>query len=111
MDDSISRQAAIDALNEIHYMDREDWVMVMDTMDFLPSVEPQRKKGRWVRKDDYYNGIIMRVCKCSACDANAGIGKDGFWYKSNYCPNCGAEMQSTIGQLNDGDQSTKGGED
>lgn len=39
--DLISRQAAIDALNALHYNDREDWCFVLDTVEFLPPAQPE----------------------------------------------------------------------
>ena len=41
MSDMISRQAAIDALDTIHYTDREDWWAVLSTVENLPTVQPQ----------------------------------------------------------------------
>ncbi len=41
MDELISRQAAMDALNALHYNDREDWCFVLDTIEFLPSSQPE----------------------------------------------------------------------
>ena len=88
MSDSISRQAAIDALkkHEIElpvYAPREVDVFWDDAIDCcvseiedLPSVQPQRKRGAWM-------GTV-----CSACGAMCSYGFD-----SNYCPNCGAEME------------------
>lgn len=73
MNDSISRQAAID----IAYKYRAD--IIAEEIEDLPSVQPERKKGRW-RKG---------VCEC---------GYD--WAKDapissvpNFCPQCGADMR------------------
>lgn len=38
--DLIERQAAIDALDSLHYNDREDWCFVLDTIEYLPSAQP-----------------------------------------------------------------------
>ena len=65
MNDTIYRQAAIDALVSI--------------IEELPSAQPERKKGRWIDMDDH----VM----CSCCGA-AHYGVD-----RNYCPNCGADMR------------------
>lgn len=38
--DLISRQDAIDALDDIRYTDRQDWWAVLSTVENLPSVQP-----------------------------------------------------------------------
>lgn len=104
MNDLIERQAAIETVADmLWHFPNESYTcfndysyseaFAKDALGRLPSAQPERKIGEWIRKYDYYHGIIMRVCKCSVCGANAGIGKDGFWYKSNFCPNCGADMR------------------
>lgn len=54
-----------------------------------PSVEPERKKGKWI-----YDGIRGRfpACKCSIC----GHYENADWallQGANYCPHCGADMR------------------
>lgn len=44
--DLISRQDAIDALDDIHYTDRQDWWAVLSTVENLPPVQP--KRGKWI---------------------------------------------------------------
>ena len=66
------------------------WKNIMD----LPSadVAPVRH-ARWIRTESFVNGTVTRIYKCSRCDGVAGVRADnGFWYKSNFCPNCGAKM-------------------
>lgn len=78
--------------------------------------EKQRKKGQWVHGKELSKSYIGNMCiginyedwRCSECDIAVETYDKPKW---NFCPNCGAEMQSTIGQLNDDDQSTKGGEE
>lgn len=102
MDDTISRQAAIDALFdwEITY----DWddhcreedpkpayiVSPSNIIEHLPTVEPEQKTGRWIQDEsgDY---------KCSECGGREDrfiYGRE-IWYgngESNFCPNCGIRM-------------------
>ena len=83
-DDLISRAAAIDALDSLHYNDREDWCFVLDTIEYLPSAQPERKKGKWRKVSaDRYVSSAKYVFACSECDKNV----IGDW---NYCPNCGS---------------------
>ena len=89
MDDTISRKAAIDAMAELQGRASSKaelkgiskaWNMIKQ----LPPAQPERIKGHWV------NGC------CDKCNAHAP-----FWcmattyYESNFCPNCGAEMEVT----------------
>ena len=52
----------------------------------LPSVEPERPKGRWIRKSN--------MIWCSHC-GDAPIDEAYNWYPTEtpYCPNCGADMR------------------
>lgn len=57
------------------------WNQCIDYVKDAPSVEPERKTGKWVEG------------KCNRCGTHAP-----FWamattyYRSNYCPGCGAKM-------------------
>jgi len=69
MDDLISRQAAIDALNGLNKIVN------------LPSAQP--KKGRWLN----HLGLPLSDF-CSVCANDSPFNKH--W---DYCPNCGAKME------------------
>lgn len=47
----------------------------------LPSAQPERKKGKWIREPNVY-GVVY----CSECDYELHTNN------TNFCPNCGAEM-------------------
>jgi len=102
MDDLISRQAALDALDaicdrECEYPKKQRAVMcgacrlgsAFDAIDELPSAE---RRGRWIEE---YSANHFQA-KCSACGESTlyGITYDleGNAYYMNYCPNCGARM-------------------
>ena len=84
--DTISREAAIDAINhELRcgaVIDQCGLETAHDLIEELPPAQPERIKGHWV------NG------RCDKCNAHAP-----FWcmastyYASNFCPNCGADMR------------------
>ena len=93
MDDLISRRAAIDAVHE-NYDKILDFISdgktiassVEDIICDLPSAQPERKKGKWIK---LYAGNY----KCSVC---------GDWWANDdnemvedfkFCPNCGADMR------------------
>ena len=95
MDDLISRQAAIDALADMHCKSDEDgyvWIIRSDAwarIDALPSAQPERKTGHWIKTARW-----GRVYYCDQCrnyldfdGVNAGRGS------TNFCPNCGADMR------------------
>lgn len=69
-DDTISRQAAIDAIDRAVTKEAARW-----SLQELPSAE---RHGRWVETDTYP--------KCSVCGLY-GVSD------MNYCPNCGAKME------------------
>lgn len=48
-----------------------------------PTIEPERKTGRWIYDGDCY--------KCNKCGAAYNWWADS--QTSNYCPNCGADMK------------------
>lgn len=103
MDDLISRQAAID---EIEYeLEMINSALYSITLDFnarerlrqrrgeareilnsiqqLPSVQPEQKKGKWYFRDTTRYGKLPYICTVCGREAN-----DVY----NFCPNCGARM-------------------
>lgn len=109
MSDLISRQEAIDVLNdgaellrrvldETYVVGDErtkyEWGISLiesyiSEMDGLPSAQPERKKGKWHQR--FYPKVEMMVCsECGnefSYDAETGV-RD-----YNFCPNCGADMR------------------
>ena len=85
--DAISKQAVINAceqsINILEAVDR-----IMD----LPSVEQEPKTGHWIEKDGFDGDVYY---DCSECGESwttiEGTPWDNVW---NYCPNCGARMES-----------------
>lgn len=74
--DSISRQAAIDAA--MAELDGGTPYDIPREIERLPSVQPKRK-GKWI------NG------RCSECNEHAPFyAMASTYYKSAYCPNCGS---------------------
>jgi len=71
-DDCISRQAVLDFF-------KDDVYVCNEVMNMAP-VTPKPKTGKWIYKP-------MKGIFCSECD------EPSVW-KFNYCPNCGARMES-----------------
>lgn len=93
-DDTISRQAAIDAIeNEQKKIMRSDWAIdqakfsamseIRALIADLPSVSTE-KTGRW-EKHSYFKDAYI----CSACNTGGNMVYKDF----KYCPNCGAKME------------------
>jgi predicted RNA-binding Zn-ribbon protein involved in translation (DUF1610 family) len=102
--DTISRQAAIDALNEqIEQCDkalnsfdislkdeyavkveRASLVAFRETLEYLPPTKP--KMGKW-------NKLDMDTLNCNKCGATFVINQGS--EKMHFCPNCGAKMEVT----------------
>lgn len=100
--DLIDRQKAIDALNEyfarIGKLKRRgltegEKAISLDTVGTiktLPPAQPEPKEGHWIRTDC---GLDVE-CKCSRCGYKDFVEpRDEYWFKRNYCPNCGAKMR------------------
>ena len=119
MSDSIYRQEAIDALDQIldrceeieahlpkddpnrtGYKMYPDYMTVLEYLHQLPSAEPERKTGRWTETCEFHgdtNVVSHKALACSVCNV-AFIGGYGYGIKEmledfRYCPNCGAKME------------------
>lgn len=63
----------------------------VDTVDEQPTVQPQRKMGKWI-DFNWNDGDICRWgIKCSECHTEYKHGGE-MWHNPKFCPNCGAEM-------------------
>lgn len=102
MDDSISRKAAIDAIQkdrEISWKELENdddeyrngcddgYAYSMQIISELPSAE--RKKGKWISVHD---DVFADRYYCSCCKTEP-ICSDTEYVLSNFCPTCGADMR------------------
>lgn len=89
--DTISRQAAIDAVAKWFHDDvfgiteSDGTVTIFKRLRELPSEQPERKKGKWITVPGRFGNEV----ECNQCHSV-------FWYwMGNYrfCPSCGADMR------------------
>ena len=96
--DSINRQAALEALDEINAEIEDgygfDYAKWRVHFRVLPSAQPMRKKGKWVYAEDEY-GIDGYHCnQCGFFVPWDYIHKFINYIEDyNFCPNCGADMR------------------
>ena len=83
VNDTISRQAAIDVINESNSPIAE---YLIGEIMALSSAQPERKRGHWVGIDD-------EPCETWECDKCGCIQECFDGEQPNYCPNCGADMR------------------
>jgi len=82
MDDLISRQAAIEVIQNRHMMLCKEKTLLINDLEKLPSAEP--KRGRWIDKGVYtYVDDHRHLYKCDQCG-------NGWLDTPDFCPNCGS---------------------
>lgn len=67
-----------------------DFYKILEKIDEQPTIEPERPRGEWIRKD---GKIYCSVCGESICDFIPNP-KDavGLILSNKFCPKCGASM-------------------
>ena len=101
MDDTISRQSAIEEIKNVyewHDVVTED--RLISHMKNLPSAQPDRKKGMWVhgkeKSREMRGGAVVSISYdgwyCSECGEKV---EDEFRPFYRFCRYCGADNQST----------------
>ena len=86
-DDSISRHAVIDLVEELETQRLKGdidllYAPMIKGVRALPSAQPVRKTGQWIKRK---KGAIGYNCSC--------CGKSDISNHFDYCPNCGADMR------------------
>lgn len=103
MNDAIGRQAAINALiRKMRPSNNGDGTMtlyvmteglVKETLNDLPSVQPERKTGRWIKtiNNNYspFDNSGEYIGICSECGYKVDLGDGGIY---SFCSACGAPM-------------------
>ena len=92
--DCISRQAAIDVLDALDITDGVGISSIACNLQEkairgiqkLPSVYPERKKGKWIDNETSYADGVRQTCTCSIC------GKRSVRPLGRFCRWCGADV-------------------
>ncbi len=92
MSNLIDRQAAIDAFWKLEAELRPSAIdAVLDMLKNLPSVQPERKRGKWTRHFDGNEWYwYCSLCKEQWYEEDLWMGGNSF---PNFCPNCGCRME------------------
>lgn len=94
MRDLISRRAAIKAIDDLPncyngYSDTYDKAYIIGVLEELPTIEPERKKGKWKPFDLTWGRSIF---SCSCCGDGIEVPTECGMPIYRFCPNCGAKM-------------------
>ena len=91
VNDCISRQAAIDAVDRLDIPEDMCVFEILSHIELeignLPSAQPERKKGEWLPDNRPDGGFWV----CSECKFPSEAFAANVLYK--FCPNCGADMR------------------
>ena len=73
--------AEIEATRQRKYVFASALNTICGNVRNFPTIEPERKKGKWINKKNIYG-----VAYCSECDYELHTDD------TNFCPNCGSRM-------------------
>ena len=72
-------------------------VTFADKVSKMPTIEPERKKGKWIIKDNPGTGWYRVTCSECGEDVTSVIPMIGFFPNAkalwDFCPDCGADMR------------------
>ena len=70
--------------NQRRWNEAKEYEELISRLLSTPSVQPRR--GKWIYSEGSGYGNPYGHYECSLCG-------DGYGYKTNFCPNCGADMR------------------
>lgn len=85
-----------DALEpDAEYDDGEYWAYSRTQIEKAPTIEPERKRGKWL---PMFEGMYRSGAYWFNCSECGHIVPGGIQSGYNYCPNCGADMRGEQGE-------------
>lgn len=83
----IDADALIEAVKDYPYGYRG---LIVCTIADQPTIEPERKKGKWIKHPEQKNIYGGKCVECSECGEKYVVQHIEY---EKYCRNCGADMQ------------------
>ena len=86
--DSLDYEELTDSNREMIQFDKDCKQNAIDLLQNAPTIEPQRKTGKWIK----VNG--KTAINCSICyHCSWSLSFEYTVKRFNFCPNCGADMR------------------
>lgn len=91
MDDVISRNALFREMEKAQWYNNADRDEIAEELVLnAPTIEPQRKKGHWIRHPEQRNIFNGKTIECSECHEKYTVQYvEDEWF----CRHCGADMR------------------
>ena len=90
MSRTIDADALIGALHNHAFLEGDDRSICYNIIQRQPTIEPERKKGHWIRHPEQRNIFNGKTIECSECHEKYTVQyvKDEW-----FCRHCGADMR------------------
>lgn len=88
----MSRLIDADACEPYFWDHLDDYGIVgaMNAIDDMPTIEPERKKGHWIRHPEQRNIFNGKTIECSECHEKYTVR---YVEDELFCRHCGADMR------------------
>ena len=92
MNDYIKREDVLALIDKGYIVGNRNYNSVAKLINSIPSADVvEQKKGKWEEIPLETGGFTIRMPYCSLCGARPA--EIGWYYRTNFCPNCGADMR------------------
>ena len=87
----------LNATPDVTENDKRNAKIIIDALKMAKTIEPERKKGKWIKGQDVPNRNpyfhLYDALYCSVCHNEAYWDTDYGQQIFDFCPNCGADMR------------------